>query len=314
MRVLVLGGAGFIGSFLVESLLGDGHSVTVVDSFGYCYPDNLSAAEGAEVVREDCASPFWEIRGEYDAIYHLAGVVSARDFIERPLEAFWVSIIPLVKMLRYKEGRPEAAMLFASSSEVYGEAKEIPTPESYVGAIDPAGIRSGYDIGKLSGEMMIYAHARERGSRILPVNIVRIFNTFGPRMRANGRLVPTMVKDALEKGKIIVNLPGTQRRTLLYVDDCVRALRTVAETGIGGPVNIGGIETYTMWEVAEIVQRVVKEEAGIRAEPVVGEEIVGDIMDRKPDISKIESAVGWKPKISVEEGVRRTVRYWMSRV
>ncbi len=313
---LVLGGAGFIGSHLVEDLLAGGSRVTVVDSMEYCYADNLEAARSSDrltVITADVTRPDWEVEGHFDEIFHLAGVVATGDFVARPTAALWTSLLPLAKLLRYRaDHRPEVKLLFASSSEVYGKAEVHPQPEEYVGHVDCIGPRSGYDEGKRAGESLIVGWARELGMDCACA-IVRIFNTYGPRMTANGRLVPTMVHDALKNASIAVNRPGTQTRTLLDVRDCIRGLRKAIALQHPRPINIGGVETMPVRETAERIASAVESRTGRPVTLEWAPEIDADIARRRPDITRARELLDWQPTIPFEEGIERVIDYWQDR-
>lgn len=318
-KTLVLGGAGFIGSHLVDRLLSTGREVHALDSMKYCYPGNLSDAErsGVFFLHPQSATEgllkFLSRKDvpEFDEIYHLAGVVSTVDFVYNPQEAFLVSVLPLLDLFKYQESRPSVKLLFTSSSEVYGNPSVIPTPEDNFGEVDFCGPRSGYDEGKRSGETLISAHIRGGGHCAR----VRLFNTFGPRMRANGRLVPTMVRSALYDGKIIVNGTGEFTRTLLYVGDCIDALVMAMEKQSELPFNIGGRTMSSILEIAGMVSSRVNLISD--RDPVVVEHsdpIQYDIFKRQPDISRAESVLGWSPSTSIEYGVDQTILYWRGKL
>lgn len=312
-HVLILGGGGFIGSHLAEKHVELEDHVTVVDTFHLCYPDNLDAVRKRIAVQvADVSEWMWSVprTTPWDRVYMLAGVVSTADFVKDPLEAFWSSVGQVRNVMNYlldemEISRRPIKVLFASSSEVYGNPTEIPTPERNMGQVDCRGLRSGYDEGKRAAETLIVSYRRMCAAHCATV---RIFNTFGPRMRANGRLVPTMIKSALEEGVIRVNKPGIQTRTLLYVDDCVEALVRACELMPEEAVNVGGVETMTMWEVAELVER------EIPCKIEVAEEIAHDIGHRKPDLRLAKGLLNWEPTTKVADGVHRTVEYWRPRL
>jgi dTDP-glucose 4,6-dehydratase len=314
--ILVTGGAGFLGSHLVQALAMSGDRVTVVDTLQFCHADNLTAAlaTGRVVVRQqDCAADGWEPAGEFDAIYHLAGVVATREFMARPASALLASTRPLESMLRWQQRQPAARLLFASSSEVYGDAEVHPQPEEYRGNVSCTGPRSGYDEGKRAGESLLLGWSREFRGGTPCGAIVRLFNTYGPRMTANGRLVPTMVRDALRQRRITVNAPGTQTRTLLHVDDCVRALQAAMERQPAVPVNVGGTETMPVLEIAERIAEAVTRRGGTPVQIVLGERLPDDVQQRRPVLDRAAALLGWQPRIPFADGVQTVIDYWLAR-
>jgi dTDP-glucose 4,6-dehydratase len=314
--VLITGGAGFIGSHLTEALVRDGCRVTVVDSMEFCHPDNLDAALRSGLVelrREDCAADGWRVSGEFDEVFHLAGVVATREFMARPVAALWASLLPMEQILRYqRDRRPPTRVLFASSSEVYGDAQAHPQSEDYRGNVSITGPRSGYDEGKRATEALIAGWARERRLPAVAA-IVRLFNTYGPRMTANGRLVPTMVVDALRQGRIVVNAPGSQSRTLLYVSDGVTALRRAMAVQAPQPINVGGVETMSVHATAEHIAAAVGEITGrtVRIEP--GPAVPDDVMQRRPDLHRARELLAWTPELRFADGIKQVIGYWRKR-
>lgn len=318
-KTLILGGAGFIGSHLADRLLTTGREVHVLDNMKYCYSGNLSMAERSSNFHlhvqsaTDGLLKFLSSRDipRFDEIYHLAGLVSTADFVAEPQEAFLVSVLPLLDLFEYQKSNPYTKLLFTSSSEVYGNPPIIPTPEDCFGSVDFCGPRSGYDEGKRSAESLISAHIRSGGTFAR----VRLFNTFGPRMRANGRLVPTMVRSALTDGKITVNGTGEYTRTLLWVGDCIDALVMAMEKQSELPFNIGGLSMSSIADIASMIAERVDFISG--KEKVVIEHtdpIQHDVFRRQPDISRARDVLGWSPSTSIEYGIDQTVQYWRFRL
>lgn len=304
-RVLVTGGAGFIGSFLVERLLSLGEDVVVVDNLSHSRVENLNTVRHKIEFRNDnCARRGWRAH-DVDPVYHLAGLASVRSFVNRPIAAFWASVAP-VRNLFAQQRESGIKWLFTSSSEVYGEPQRVPTDEDSMGYVSITGPRSGYDEGKRAAEALIAAHRREGKGQAV---VLRLFNTYGPRMTADGRMVSSMVRDALVKGCVTVNRPGTQYRTLLYVTDCVDALITAMECQPSEPINIGGMETYTVSEVAALIRSAIGDHVLIESGPAIEDEP----MCRKPDISRAARLLGWRPKVGFQEGLRATIEYWRLR-
>ncbi|MEQ8767649.1 MAG: GDP-mannose 4,6-dehydratase [Planctomycetota bacterium] len=315
-RCLVLGGAGFIGSHLVERRIAAGDHVTVIDSFEYCYSDNLEALDGhphLEVLRADVSEPGWSVPGDFDDLYHLAGVVATGEFMRRPVAALWTSLRPMEALLRYRRDRNrKARLLFASSSEVYGDAQVHPQPEGYRGHVSCTGPRSGYDEGKRATESLITGWAREHDEPCAAA-VVRLFNTYGPRMTANGRLVPSMVVDALQSGEITVNRPGTQTRTLLDVRDALVAIERALERQHPVPINIGGFETMPVRETAERIAAAVLDITGREVRLTDGPEIPDEVLRRRPDLARAKELLDWAPSTPFSAGVREVIRYWQGR-
>lgn len=317
MRALVTGGAGFLGSHLVEDLLADGHHVTVVDSMRGCHADNLSAVAGnrrLEVHSEDCTADDWAVAGPFDEIYHLAGVAATGDFVARPVDALLASTKGLERILRWCDRHPETKVLFTSSSEVYGDAQVHPQPEAYRGNVSCTGPRSGYDEGKRAGEALILGWSRQYRAGRTAAAIVRLFNTYGPRMTANGRLVPTMVRDALRERRIQVNMPGTQTRTLLFVADGVKGLRRAMAVQHAEPVNVGGNETLPVADIAAAVAAAVTRRLGAGIEIVPAPPVTDEVMQRRPVLDRARQMLDWHPTTPFAAGLERVIDYWQQRL
>lgn len=312
-RTLILGGAGLIGSHLTEALLKTGREVHVLDTLEYCYSDNLIQSEDHPKFTfhkaDACDFDKWNIgRQPWDEIYHLAGIVATADFVAHPVKSFKVSVIPLLQILEYqiKSSHP-VKLLFASSSEVYGDPKVLPTPETYSGVLDFCGPRSGYSEGKRAGETLIISHAQEHGSICARV---RIFNTFGERETATGNMVSTMVQDALKYGNILVNGDGHQTRTLLYVEDCVMALKSAMWLQSDLAINVGGNQSMRVLQIAGMV----RESVGGKVKIVHSERPAHDIMKRQPDIRLARTLLLWSPTTPIEIGIERVVKYLRERL
>ena len=312
-RTLILGGAGLIGSHLTEALLKTGREVHVLDTLEYCRPDNLAQVQDHPQFTfhkaNACDFDKWNIgRQPWDEIYHLAGIVATADFVAHPVEAFKVSVIPLLQILDYQIKSPHPVkLLFASSSEVYGDPKVLPTPETYSGVLDFCGPRAGYSEGKRAGETLIVSHAQEHGSICARV---RIFNTFGERETATGNLVSTMALDALKYGEIYVHGSGRQIRTLLYVKDCVQALTYAMEVHSDLPINVGGNQSLRVSQIAGMVRKVV----GGKVKIAHSERPAHDITKRQPDISMARVLLLWSPATPIETGIERVVAYLRERL
>jgi dTDP-glucose 4,6-dehydratase len=304
-RSLVTGGAGFVGSHLVDRLLGEGHEVVCVDNFITGARENVAHLEGQTaftLVEGDVSEPL-EAGGKLDYIFHLASPASPVDFTRIPLEIMEANTSGTLNTLELA-ARAGARYVFASSSEVYGDPQVNPQPERYRGNVNTTGPRSVYDEAKRFGEAATAAYRRHKG---LDAKIVRIFNTYGPRMRPDdGRVVPTFASQALRGEDLTVFGDGTQTRSFTYVDDLVEGIYGLATSEIAGPVNIGNPREITILELAERVLRI----AGSRSELRFEELPQDDPRVRRPDIGLARSALGWEPKVGLDEGLERTLPYF----
>lgn len=307
-RVLVTGGAGFLGSWLVERLLGEGKRVVVVDDLRTGRRENVEAFLGREgfrfVGRDVCGE--LGVRG-VGAIYHLACPASPAAYQRDPVGTLRTCFEGTRRVLEL--GRGEGArVLLASTSEVYGDPEEHPQTEGYWGRVNPRGPRSCYDEGKRAGEALGVAYGGQHG---VEVRVARIFNTYGPRMaEGDGRVVSNFVVQALRGEALTVYGRGEQTRSFCYVEDLVEGLVRLMGSEEEGPVNLGNPEEVT---VGELAARVVAEVGG--ASRVAYRELPGeDPVRRRPDIRKAERVLGWRPTVSLEEGLRRTVAEFRQRL
>lgn len=306
MRVLVTGGAGFVGSHLVELLLRGGHEVVVVDDFSSSRPRNLSHLAGSArltVNRRDVRAP---LTGRYDAIYHLASPASPEDYAKRPIDTLLTNALGTWRALELAR-RSEAPFLLASTSEVYGDPLEQPQRESYAGNVDPIGPRSAYDEGKRFAEALTVAYVRTHG---VDARVARIFNSYGPRMRPeDGRMPSSFIASALRGDPIPVHGSGRQSRSLCYVRDTVRGLVAVMRRGrTGEAYNIGRPDELSVLEFARLVRKLTRSSSPIRftrARP-------GDIQRRRPDIRKARRELGWRPTTTLARGLRETIRWFVA--
>lgn len=300
--VLVAGGAGFLGSHLCESLLADDHDVYCVDNLGSGRLDNVAH------LRDDSAFTFIEAdireRQEYpavDQVYHMASRASPADFTEFPVRIALTNTVGTRNLLEFAVEH-DARMLFASTSEVYGDPEVHPQPETYNGNVNIRGERGCYDESKRFGETLAVAYEREYD---LDVRTVRIFNTYGPRMRPDdGRAVPTFISQAREGRNLTVYGDGSQTRSFCYVDDLIDGIRRYMDAnGLQGEVvNLGSPEEITIHELAETVIDLFGEDNTITYEPLPED----DPKRRKPDITKARDLLGWEPTIGLREGLERT--------
>lgn len=305
-RILVTGGAGFIGSHLCERLLKDGNDVICLDNYFTGSKDNirhLISNDHFELVRHDITQPY---TAEVDEIYNLACPASPVHYQHDPVKTIQTCVIGSMHMLGLAK-RVGAKILQASTSEVYGDPNIHPQVESYWGNVNPIGIRSCYDEGKRCAETLFMDYHRQNNLRI---KIIRIFNTYGPRMSMNdGRVVSNFIVQALKGENITIYGDGKQTRSFQYVDDLVEGMVRMMDTkdDFLGPVNIGNPGEFTMLELAEKVIELTGSKSRIVFEPLPQD----DPRQRKPDISLAEKELGgWKPTIKLEEGLQHTIDYF----
>jgi nucleoside-diphosphate-sugar epimerase len=303
---LVAGGAGFIGSHLCDALLGLGHKVICVDNLLTGSEKNIEEAKknpDFSFIREDIISKSPDAKADY--IFNLASPASPADFKNLAEEIALVNSVGTVNMLKLAKTH-NARYLEASTSEVYGEPKEHPQKETYWGNVNPNGIRSCYDESKRFAEAITMVYVRKYG---LDARIIRIFNTYGPRMRKDdGRVVSNFINQALEGKPLTIFGDGTQTRSFCYVSDLVAGILAVmfGDNLKGEVFNLGNPEEYTVKDFAEKVKALTGS-----ASPVTFEALPeDDPTQRKPDITKIKTALGWEPKISVDEGLKKTIEFY----
>jgi dTDP-glucose 4,6-dehydratase len=304
-RVVVTGGAGFLGSHLAERLLDRGDRVMVVDNLVTGSIDNIShlfGREGFTFQRHDVSSHV-HVAGPVDAVLHLASPASPRDYLELPIQTLKVGSLGTHNCLGMAKDKG-ARFLLASTSEVYGDPLVHPQVETYWGHVNPVGPRGVYDEAKRFAEAITMAYHRSHG---VDVRIVRIFNTYGPRMRPeDGRVVSNFLTQALAGKPITIYGDGTQTRSFCYVDDEVRGIVALLDGDEIGPVNIGNPEEYTVRELAEIVLEVTGSSSELVHEPLP----VDDPTQRRPDISLARRALGWEPEVGLREGLTRTAEWF----
>ena len=304
MRILVTGGAGFLGSHLCERLLGEGHEVICLDNFYTGRKVNIAHLlpnPAFELMRHDVIDPF---KAEVDQIYNLACPASPPHYQFNPIKTTKTSVMGAINALGLAK-RVKARVFQASTSEVYGDPEVHPQPESYRGSVNPIGPRACYDEGKRCAETLFFDYHRENK---VDIRVVRIFNTYGPRMLADdGRVVSNFIVQALQGRDITVYGDGTQTRSFCYVDDLIEGfVRLMNTEGITGPVNIGNPGEFTMLELAEKVLGLVGGKSKIVHRPLPQD----DPLQRQPDISLAREKLGWEPTIPLEEGLRRTIAYF----
>jgi dTDP-glucose 4,6-dehydratase len=304
-RAVVTGGAGFLGSHLCEHLLARGVEVVCLDNFLTGPPENIAHLRehtGFRLVRCD-VSDFIHVPGPVDLVLHFASPASPVDYLKMPIETMKVGSLGTLHTLGLALEK-DARYILASTSEVYGDPLEHPQREDYWGNVNPIGPRGVYDEAKRFSEALTTAYRTSRGA---DTGIVRIFNTYGPRMRPDdGRAIPTFIRQALDGEPITVAGDGTQTRSICYVDDTVNGICDLAFSPYPGPVNIGNPDEVSMLELAERI----REATGSRSPIEFVDLPVDDPKVRRPDTTRAEQLLGWRPAVDSEEGLRRTVTWF----
>ena len=304
-RILVTGGAGFLGSHLCERLVNEGHDVLCVDNFYTGDKENISHLLGHkhfELLRHDVTFPLYV---EVDEIYNLACPASPIHYQNDPVQTTKTSVHGAINLLGLAK-RTGARIFQASTSEVYGDPIVHPQVESYWGNVNPIGIRSCYDEGKRCAETLFFDYYRQHK---LDIKVVRIFNTYGPRMHPNdGRVVSNFIVQALQNKNITIYGNGSQTRSFCYVDDMISAFVKMmdSEKGFTGPVNVGNPNEFTIKQLAELVIKLTGAASDIIYVPLPSD----DPLQRKPDITLAKSHLDWDPAINIEDGLRRTINYF----
>ncbi|MBO7092523.1 MAG: SDR family oxidoreductase [Victivallales bacterium] len=304
-RILITGGAGFLGSHLAERMLKDGHDVLVVDNFFTGTKDNLKHLMGnphLEIMRHDVTFPLYV---EVDEIFNLACPASPIHYQFDPVQTTKTSVHGAINMLGLAK-RVKAKILQASTSEVYGDPEVHPQVESYWGHVNCTGIRSCYDEGKRCAETLFFDYWRQHKTRI---KVIRIFNTYGPRMHPNdGRVVSNFIVQALNNQDITLFGDGSQTRSFCYVDDLIEGMVRLMNTGddVTGPVNVGNPGEFTIRELAEKVIELTGSKSKLVFKPLPQD----DPKQRKPDITLAKKLLNWEPKIPLAEGLKKTIDYF----
>jgi UDP-glucuronate decarboxylase len=306
MRILVTGGAGFIGSHLIDRLMNDGHEVICLDNFYTGKKHNLRQwldHPNFELIRHDITEP---IRLEVDQVYHLACPASPVHYQYNPIKTVKTNVIGTLNMLGLAK-RVKARFLLASTSEVYGDPEVHPQTEDYRGSVNPIGIRSCYDEGKRMAETLAFDYHRENK---VDIRVARIFNTYGPRMLENdGRVVSNFVAQALRGIPLTVYGEGQQTRSFCYVSDLVNGLMRLMNGEHTGPINLGNPDEYTILELAQAVQNLINPDAEIKFEPLPAD----DPRRRRPDITKAQTLLNWEPTIPLQDGLKLMIEDFRQR-
>ncbi|MEH2178242.1 UDP-glucuronic acid decarboxylase family protein [Nostoc sp.] len=307
MRILVTGGAGFIGSHLIDRLMAAGHEIICLDNFYTGHKRNILKwldHPYFELIRHDITEP---IRLEVDQIYHLACPASPVHYQYNPVKTVKTNVMGTLNMLGLAK-RMKARFFLASTSEVYGDPEIHPQTEEYRGSVNPIGIRSCYDEGKRIAETLAFDYYRQNK---VDIRVVRIFNTYGPRMLENdGRVVSNFIVQALQGNPLTVYGDGSQTRSFCYVSDLVEGFIRLMNSDYVGPVNLGNPGEYTILQLAQTVQNMINPDAQIKFEALPSD----DPRRRQPDITKAKTWLNWEPTIPLQEGLKLTIEDFRDRI
>ena len=304
MRVLITGAAGFLGSHLCDRFRREGHSVVAMDNYITGTPENLThlLGDGFELIQHD-VTEYVHVRGELDGILHFASPASPTDYLELPIQTLKVGSLGTHKVLGLAKAK-RARFLLASTSEVYGDPLVHPQPESYWGNVNPIGPRGVYDEAKRFSEALTMAYHRAHD---VDTRIVRIFNTYGPRMRpGDGRVVSNFIVQALRGEPITIYGDGDQTRSFCYVEDEVEGIYRLFKSDVTEPINVGNPGEFTVSELAELVLEITGTSSEVRYLPLPEDAP----KTRRPDITRARELLGWQPEISLREGLSRTIEYF----
>jgi dTDP-glucose 4,6-dehydratase len=305
LKIIITGGAGFIGSHLCDALLERGHYVVCVDNLLTGDIKNIKhnlQNKKFEFIKHDIIKPF-KFPGRVDFILHFASPASPIDYMNYPIETLDVGSIGTRNMLELAK-KKKAKLLFASTSEVYGDPKISPQTEGYFGNVNSIGPRSVYDEAKRFSEALTSAYKREK---LADTKIIRIFNTYGPRMKLNdGRVVPNFIKQALTNQPITIYGDGSQTRSFCYVSDLVEGIYKMMYSKISEPVNLGNPKELKISEFANVIIKLTGSKSKLTNKPLPQD----DPKQRCPDISKAKKELGWEPKVDLEDGIKKTIEYF----
>lgn len=307
MRIVITGGAGFVGSHLCDRFISEGHRVVALDNLITGDTRNIQHHLGNphfEFIYHD-VNNYIHVSGEVDVVLHFASPASPIDYLKYPIQTLKVGAIGTHNALGLARAKG-ARFLFASTSEVYGDPLEHPQKETYVGNVDTIGPRGVYDEAKRFAESLVMAYHRQHG---LQTRIVRIFNTYGPRMRLDdGRVVPNFIGQALRQEPLTVYGDGSQTRCFQYIDDLVEGIHRLLFSDFVEPVNIGTTREMSVLAFAELVNMIAENEAGIVFKQT--DRIKGDPQNRQPDTTRAREVLGWEPKVELEVGLQKTIAYF----
>ena len=305
MRILITGGAGFIGSHLCERFAAGGHEVACVDNFITGRERNLSAVQSSplfRLIRHDISRPL-EVPGPLDYVLHFASPASPPDYLRYPIQTMKVGSLGTLNALGIAKAK-RARFLLASTSEVYGDPQEHPQRESYWGHVNPVGPRGVYDEAKRFAEALTMAYYREHE---VDTRIVRIFNSFGPRMRKeDGRAIPNFITQALAGSPLTVFGDGSQTRSFCYISDLVEGITRLMDNNIHQPVNVGNPQEMTLLEMARLIVKLTGSRSSLEFRPLPKD----DPKVRCPDITRARETLHWQPKVSLEEGLGKTIAWF----
>jgi UDP-glucuronate decarboxylase len=307
MRILVTGGAGFIGSHLIDRLMAEGHEVLCLDNFYTGHKRNILKWFNHpyfELIRHDITEP---IRLEVDQVYHLACPASPVHYQFNPVKTIKTNVLGTLYMLGLAK-RVQARFLLASTSEVYGDPDVHPQPEGYRGNVNCTGLRACYDEGKRVAETLAFEYHREHK---VDIRVARIFNTYGPRMQENdGRVVSNFIVQALRGEPLTIYGDGSQTRSFCYVSDLVDGLIRLMNSDQIGPVNLGNPGEYTILELAQMIQNMIDPDANLVFKPLPED----DPRQRQPDITRAKTWLGWEPTVPLSEGLKLTIQDFSERL
>ena len=304
-RVVVLGGAGFLGSHLCDALLRRGDEVVAVDNFCTGSKDNvkhLASTKSFSLIDADICDEL-PVAGKVDLIFNFASPASPKQYLKMPLETLRVGSVGTENAIKLAL-QNNARLIMASTSEVYGDPLVNPQSETYFGNVNPLGLRSCYDEAKRFSEALLMAHHR---TSKLNLGIVRIFNTYGPRLDPDdGRVVSTIITQAIVNHDLTIHGDGSQTRSFCYVDDLIRGIIALADSSEVGPINLGNNIEITVSKLAEMVLKI----CGSKSKVVFTQAMEDDPQQRCPDLAQAKDKLGWEPQVSVEDGLKKTIEWF----